>query len=155
DLLSKALKKDKPAIRFLVNIVIASIPAALIGVALDKKFEDYATSKVVAIALILGGIVLWIVDRNAPPDKNAKNTEPGLEKINSKQAITVGFVQCLALIPGVSRSGASIVGGLMTGLSRVTATAFSFYLAIPILLGAGAYKLLTSGGQISSISGGG
>jgi undecaprenyl-diphosphatase len=153
-IITDSLKGNGPARKFIGNLVLASIPAGLLGLALDKKFEDYATPRVVAIALIAGAFVLWAVDKRKPP-KDSHSKDLTLEKITPKQSILIGLMQCLALVPGASRSGASIVGGLLTGLNRVTATAFSFYLAIPILGAAGLYKLATSGGELSTISGGG
>ena len=76
-----------------------------------------------------------------------------LDKVSLKQAFIAGTAQCVALIPGVSRSGAAIVGGLIGGMNRVTATAFSFYLAIPILGGAAFYKLITDRGDLATVSG--
>jgi undecaprenyl-diphosphatase len=140
------------ALSFWRNLVIATIPAGILGLALDKSFEEYATAGVVATALIVGGIILWLVDRKPPP---AKPEPVEVETISKKQALTIGLVQCLALIPGTSRSGASIVGGLLSGLNRPTATAFSFYLGIPILGLASAYKLATDWDSLERISGGG
>jgi undecaprenyl-diphosphatase len=143
---------QKQAVQFWINLVIATIPACIAGLILDKSFEKYATPGVVATALILGGIVLWLVDNKPAPAK----AEPiKLNEVTRKQAITVGLAQCLSLIPGVSRSGSSIVGGLLSGLNRPTATTFSFYLGIPILTLASAYKLLKDFDQIGNISGGG
>lgn len=153
DKIRRIIKGDDGARRFLTNIIIAAIPAGLLGLALDKKFEDYAKPIVVAWALIAGALVLWWVDRRLPAN-HQESGDPDLEKISSKQAIGIGLAQCLALIPGVSRSGASIVGGLLGGLNRVTATAFSFYLAIPVLGGASLYKLVKNAGEFNTISGG-
>jgi undecaprenyl-diphosphatase len=135
---------------FLLTWIIATIPAAIIGLLLDEKLEKYAVPLTVAIALIAGGIIIWLVEtyHRAPPAKEAG----ALEKISLKQAFLIGIYQITALIPGVSRSGATILGGMLSGLDRVTATAFSFYLSIPILLLAGGYKLLTS--DVSTVSGG-
>lgn len=152
DKLARAFKGSGSARQFIVNIIIASIPAGLLGLALNDKFDDFATPKVVATALIIGAVVLWLVDRKIPSGGRAE--KPDVERINSKQALLVGLVQCVALIPGTSRSGASIVGGLLGGLNRTTATLFSFYLAVPILFAAGIYKLASSSGDLSSISGG-
>jgi undecaprenyl-diphosphatase len=138
--------------QFLLNILIASIPAGILGLALEKKFDDYAKAGVVATALILGGIVLWLVDRKIPIKNEPEKVN--LNHITYKQSLIIGFIQCFALVPGTSRSGSTIVGGLFAGLNRVTATAFSFYLAIPILLAAGLHKLMSSGGDVSTVDGG-
>jgi undecaprenyl-diphosphatase len=145
------LAGSKTASRFWLNLVVATIPAGILGLLADKHFERYATVKVVAFAMITGGIVLWLVDNKPAP----KEPEPiKVESMSARQALTVGLAQCIALIPGVSRSGASIVGGLLTGLNRPTATAFSFYLGIPVLGLASAYKLAKGWDGIGSISGG-
>lgn len=150
--LSGLLNKDKVARNFWLNLIIATIPAAVLGLAADTAFERYATARVVAWAMIIGGIVLWLVD-NKPETHKAK--EVNLDKVKPMQALSIGLVQCVALIPGASRSGSSIVGGLLCGLNRPTATAFSFYLGIPVLGLASLYKLAKGWSDLSSISGGG
>lgn len=141
---------DKLAKRFWLVWIIATIPGGVFGLILDKKLEQYAVPLTVAIALIVGGILIWLVEtyHRSP----AAPKEISLEKITLKQSVLIGLYQVLALIPGVSRSGATILGGMLSGLDRVTATAFSFYLGIPILLIAGSYKLAT--GEVSSLPGG-
>lgn len=151
--ISGLIKKQTESIHFFKNVFIATIPAGIAGVALNEYFKTYATPVLVAIALIIGALILLIVDNKTPLTKNGDKLEFG--KISSKQALQVGLFQCVALIPGVSRSGAAIVGGLVSGLNRVTATGFSFYLAILVLGGASAFKLVVDGGEISSVSGGG
>lgn len=149
--LTKGLfNNDKQARRFWLVWVLATIPAGLFGLLFDAQIESYAISLTVAIALILGGIVILLIEsfyKVKPAAKEAK-----LESITLKEALKIGLYQILALVPGVSRSGATIMGGLVSGLDRVTATAFSFYLGIPILLLAGTYKLITE--DTSSIEGG-
>lgn len=145
------LNGDKQSQRFWFIWVIATIPAGVFGLLLESSFEEFVSSFVVAIALIIGGMLIWIIEtyhKVPPPPKTAQ-----LDSITLKQTIAIGFYQVLAIIPGVSRSGATIMGGLLTGLDRVTATTFSFYLGIPILLVAGVYKLATN--TTSSIDGGG
>lgn len=146
------LSGDKPSTRFFTNLIIATIPAGLLALALDQYFADYATAKVVAIALILGAGILWLVDRRVGPP--GKNDKPQMDEIRPSQALVAGLAQCAALIPGVSRSGAGIVGGLLSGLNRPTATEFSFFMAIPILLAAGAYKMITGRHELASVDGG-
>jgi undecaprenyl-diphosphatase len=145
------LRRDKQALYFWKLLLIASIPAGLLGLALDNYMEKITVPVVVAIALILGGIVLWLVDRKPVPKHDI---EPKIDAISSKQAWLVGLGQCVAIIPGVSRSGATIVSGLATGMDRATATAFSFYLSIPVLVAASGYKLLAHGDSLDKISGG-
>jgi len=130
--------------------VIATIPAGIFGLLFDSVIETYAITLTVAIALIVGGVIIWIVEEYHNVPSNISN--PKLEKISIKQAIKIGFFQTLALIPGVSRSGATIIGGMLAGLDRVTATTYSFYLGLPILFLAGIYKLIT--GEINSVVGG-
>lgn len=140
---------DKQVRRFWLAWILATIPAGIMGLLFDAQIEAYAITATVAIALIAGGIAIWLIENNLRlrPSSNEQ-----LQRITFKQAILVGLYQMLALIPGVSRSGATIMGGLLAGLNRVTATAFSFYLGIPILLVAGLYKLAT--GDVTEVPGG-
>jgi undecaprenyl-diphosphatase len=154
-------KREKSANKFWVNLVIATIPAGLIGVALDKTLQKYAEPRVVAWMLILGGIILWAVEtyhhqNNADRPRQRPHEAPQarLDTITSKQALGVGVAQVASLVPGVSRSGATIVGGLLSGLDRVTATAFSFYLSIPVMILASGYKILKQRHDISGLPGG-
>lgn len=147
------VQKQTEAINFWKLLIVATIPAGIIGLILDKNMEKLTTPGVVAGALIVGGIILWLVDRKPVIfDKSAE--APRIEKISLKQAILVGLGQCVAIIPGVSRSGATIVTGLATGLSRPTATAFSFYLSIPVLVLASGLKLFRHGDALATIPGG-
>lgn len=136
--------------RFLGIWILATVPAGVIGLLLEKKIESSATSQTVAWALIIGGFIILLVEKYHK-SKPAKQT--ALHKITFKQSVQIGLYQVLALVPGVSRSGATIIGGMLSGVDRVTATAFSFYLGIPILVLAGVYKIGT--GDVSSIPGGG
>ncbi|MEK7152756.1 MAG: undecaprenyl-diphosphate phosphatase [Patescibacteria group bacterium] len=145
------LRGDKQAVQFWKLLLIASIPAGLLGLALDAYIEKITVPVVVAIALIAGGIVLWLVDRRPVP---RHDVEPKIDSIKGRQAWLVGFGQCLALVPGVSRSGATIISGLAAGMDRPTATAFSFYLSIPVLAAASGYKLIAHGDSLDNISGG-
>lgn len=146
------IRRDAKTLKFWQHWIAATIPAAIAGLLLNKKLESFVTPKTVAISLILGGIVIWLIESYHKP-KKALST-PQFHELTLKQAVQVGCYQVLALVPGVSRSGATIMGGLVSGLDRVTATAFSFYLSIPILVLAGGYKLLKDGDKISAISGG-
>lgn len=155
DLWSKVVglfKGDTEALKFWKILVIASIPAGIVGLALESSMEDFTKPLVIAISLIVGGIILWLVDNKPVPKTTEK---PDLRPISSKQALLVGLGQSVAIVPGVSRSGATIVTGLMSGLNRSTATAFSFYLSIPVLVLASVFKLYKHGDQLSQISGGG
>lgn len=146
------IRRQKDAIRFWQILAFGTIPALGIGFVAERYMETYATVLVIAISLIVGGIILWIVDHK--PVDSSKEQAPDLGAISLRQALIVGFGQCIALIPGVSRSGATIVSGLLTGIDRATATAFSFYLSIPVLVLASAYKLLKYEGGVAQIDGG-
>lgn len=156
DLISKIkglVARNQSAINFWKLLIIATIPAGLIGLLLEKNLQSIATPTVVAWALIIGGVILWLVDHK-PIDKSAPVLKPEIEKITTKQALLVGLGQAVAIIPGVSRSGATIVSGLSLGIDRATATAFSFYLSIPVLVLASAYKLYKYPEALGQISGG-
>jgi undecaprenyl-diphosphatase len=131
------LPSDRKSQRFAVNIILAFLPAALIGVVLSSTIKRYLFAAVpVATAFIVGGIlILWIESR--------KRTErvATVDDVKAPDAVWVGFAQALALIPGTSRSGATIMGGLLRGLSRKAATEFSFFLAIPTMFAATAFEL--------------
>lgn len=157
-------KREKSANRFWMNLVIATIPAGLIGLALDKTLQKYAVPRTVAMTLILGGIILWLVETYHHQNRGERSRarlqaeehapKVQLDAITSKQALGVGIAQVASLVPGVSRSGATIVGGLLSGLDRVTATAFSFYLSIPVMVLASGYKVAKEHSQISQLPGG-
>ncbi|MCA9902757.1 MAG: undecaprenyl-diphosphate phosphatase [Anaerolineae bacterium] len=138
--------------RLWLAILIAFIPAAGLGFILDRMgvLDAIFNPTVVAIALIVGGIVFLIVERR--PQAEATEQLPDLEQISWQQALGIGLGQCFALIPGVSRSGATIITGLLAGLNRPTATKFSFYLAIPTLGLATIYSLVRDLDQITSDS---
>jgi undecaprenyl-diphosphatase len=129
--------------RFWLRVLLAFLPAAVIGLALHhwNKAVLFAPG-VIAATLVAGGVV-FIVLESGRLARRAASTDDVLS-ISSRQALATGGAQLLALVPGVSRSGASIVGGLLAGLDRPTATAFSFYLAIPTLGGATVVDLLQS-----------
>lgn len=145
---------DRQSKMFLAKLAIATLPAGLLGLALDTKFEEYATPKTVAFALIGGAFVLWWADNREKKREHVAKEQNKLDNVTLRQALFAGFAQSIALIPGVSRSGAAIVGGLIGGMNRVTATAFSFYLAIPVLGGAAIYKLISDRHELASVSGG-
>lgn len=131
------LQRNPVSWRFLRNLVVAFIPAAVIGLALHKQIEGMlGRPMVVAWALVLGGIAILIVERLV---KSA--TIHGIAEIPLVRVIGIGFIQCISMIPGVSRSGATIMGALSLGVERRTAAEFSFFLAIPTMLGATALEL--------------
>lgn len=141
---------DQGMRRFLGLWVIATIPAGVVGLLLDSRIESLATTLTVAVALILGGIVILAVENHLGVQKRVVKGD--LTKLSNVQALKIGLYQVLALVPGVSRSAATIIGGVLSGLDRVTATKFSFYLGIPILLLAGLFKIAT--GDVASVQGG-
>lgn len=149
---------QKEAVTFWTLLALGTIPAGIIGLALDSSMEHITTPAVIAWALIIGGIILWIVDRKPRGGMQAhgvhKQEDIDFSQITLKRALAIGAGQCVAIIPGVSRSGATIVSGLLSGLNRPTATAFSFYLSIPVLVMASAYKLVKHGDAIQTIPGG-
>ncbi|MGY2893324.1 undecaprenyl-diphosphate phosphatase [Deinococcus sp. UYEF24] len=145
------------AVRFWINIVVACIPAAVIGLLFEKKIKALLfTPTVVAISLIVGGIILYVIEtRRASVAHTEEGLEPDLDSITLTQALWVGVAQIFSvLFPGTSRSGSSIVGGLLSGMNRVTATAFSFFLGIPLLGAAGLYSLYKARDTISQVAGG-
>ena len=127
--------------RFALNVAIAFVPAVLLGLLLGKAIKAHLfTPQVVASTFIIGGVlILWAERWHARTPDAVRITS--VDDMSALDALKVGLVQCLAMIPGTSRSGATIIGGMFLGLSRRTATDFSFYLAIPTLIGAGAYSL--------------
>ncbi len=122
---------------FVINLFIAFLPAAIIGILLIKTIKAYLFQPLsVAIAFIAGGIIIFLVERR-PIVPSIEN----IDSMNWKDALKVGFAQVLSLIPGTSRAGATIIGGMLFGLSRRTATEFSFFLAIPTMFAATFYDL--------------
>ncbi len=125
--------------RFVFNLMVAFMPAAVLGLTFGKYIKAYLFKPVpVALAFIVGGLIILWVERRATP------TRVRVESVDSmswKDALKIGCAQALALIPGTSRSGATIIGGMLFGLSRRAATEFSFFLAVPTLVAAGAYDL--------------
>jgi len=121
------------------NLVVAFIPAAVFGLLFSKIIKGYLFHAVpVALAFIVGGIIILLVERKPRTHSRVEN----VSEMSWLDALKVGFAQCFALIPGTSRSGATIIGGMLFGLSRKAATEFSFFLAVPTLIAAGAYDLL-------------
>ncbi len=135
------LPSSKLSQRFAINVLIAFTPAVVLGLLFGKAIKaNLFNPVVVASTFIIGGfIILWAEKRQENNSKLA--TIQDVDQMSPLDALKVGLVQCLAMIPGTSRSGATIIGGMLLGLSRKTATDFSFYLAIPTLIGAGAYSL--------------
>lgn len=140
---------DFSKISFYVKLACAVVPALVLGKLFDDKIEAVLGNPVpIAIVLIVGGIVLLFVDGrfNHPTVANE-------EDISIKKAITIGFWQCLAMMPGTSRSAASIIGGMQQGLTRETAAEFSFFLAVPTMLAVTTYSLFLKTYEASKLKG--
>ena len=133
-----ALPTSRQAQRFAGNVLIGFLPAVVLGLVFGKAIKAHLfTPQVVATTFILGAfVILWAESR---PQSAAR--VQSVDDMTPLDALKVGLVQCLAMIPGTSRSGATIIGGMLLGLSRKAATDFSFFLAIPTLIGAGVYSL--------------
>ena len=148
----RRLPTDPQAQRFAAAVIVATAPAAALGLAFDDWIAAHLFSvPTVAVALVVGGLVILLIERTA-----ARGAGPGAgpgreprvadaDDIGLADAAKVGLAQCLSLFPGVSRSGATIMGGMAAGLSRAAATEFSFFLAIPVMLGASALKIVKQG----------
>ena len=136
-----ALPTQRKAQRFALNVLIAFVPAVVLGLLFGKAIKAHLfTPAVVATTFIVGGfIILWAEKRQAAGGSAVRIHD--VDDLSPIDALKVGLVQCLAMVPGTSRSGATIIGGMLLGLSRKAATDFSFFLAIPTLIGAGAYSL--------------
>lgn len=131
------LHRDPASRRFTQNLLIAFFPAAIIGAAAHHIIKTHLFSvPVVSIMLILGGIAILLIEKFRPIPKIHN-----LDEMDGKLALKIGFFQCLAMIPGTSRSGATIMGALLLGLDRKTAAEFSFFLAIPTMFAATIYDL--------------
>ena len=136
---------DPASRRFIVSVLLAFLPAAIVGVLAHDFIKSvlFETPILMAFMLIVGGVILLFVDRMAPAPTIDDASDVPLSK-----ALAIGFIQCLSMIPGVSRSGATIVGAVMLGLSRRAAAEFSFFLSLPTMLGAVSYDLFKSRGEL-------
>ena len=124
---------------FAVILVIGFLPAVVLGLLFGKAIKEHLfTPVVVASTFIIGGFIILWAERRKPTDTRVVQS---VDDMTPLDALKVGLVQCLAMVPGTSRSGATIIGGMVLGLSRKTATDYSFFLAIPTLIGAGVYSL--------------
>lgn len=139
---------DRRGLKFWTNIIVAAIP----GVILGFLFDDMIEAKLfytfpVSIALVVGGILMIVMENKYRRGKKIND----VDKITVRQAFIVGVFQCLALWPGMSRSASTIIGGWIAGLSTVAAAEFSFFLAIPMMVGASGLSLIKGGMAMSSI----
>jgi undecaprenyl-diphosphatase len=142
------LPNDPQARRFALSIIVAFIPAAVLGLILHDFIKKvlFDSPQVQCISLIAGGLVLLFIDRIAP---TARRNDP--TKIPLTSAFTIGLFQCLAMIPGTSRSGSTIVGGMLTGVEKRAAAEFSFFLAIPTMAGAFAVDAFKNRQELMSV----
>ncbi len=132
--------RDRRAQSFFLNLFIAFLPAAFVGLLTHKAITRYLFNPVtVAAALIVGGIAILLIER-----MRLANAVRDVDDISLRQAFQVGLAQCLALFPGISRSGATIMGGLVIGLDRRVSVEFSFFLAIPTMIAATGYELVSN-----------
>jgi undecaprenyl-diphosphatase len=161
----RGITHEPVAQRFARNVLIAFAPAVVAGLALGSFIKSHLFHPVpVALAFVVGGfIILWVEARHrrAYGERDLEGTRHArvetVDDMSPADALKVGLIQCLALIPGTSRSGATIIGAMVLGFSRKAATEFSFYLAIPTLIGAGAYSVwkdraLLSAGDIPAFA---
>lgn len=140
------ISRDRGAFAFVRNILVAFLPAVLLGLAFGDVIETLLGNAVlVCWTLILGGFAILAIERWARPPA----TGPGVAGVPLGTAVLVGLVQCLAMIPGVSRSGATILGAMAFGVDRKTAAEFSFFLAVPTLAGATVYQLAKRGSELT------
>jgi len=134
--------------RFVRNIAVGFLPSAMLGLALHRQIEAMlGSATIVAWALIAGGVAILVIERTAP-----QGHEKGVADISFKKAVGVGIIQCISMIPGVSRSGATILGGLSLGIERRTAAEFSFFLAVPTMLGASTLELYKNRDDLGAAS---
>ena len=135
------LASDPAQQRFATNLLVAFLPAAIVGLAFQSQIKKFLFNPVsVAIALIVGAFVIFAIER-----WYARHGAPRVTSVDQmtwKDALKVGLAQCFSLIPGTSRSGATIMGGMVFGLSRQAATEFSFFLAVPIMFAASGYQMV-------------
>jgi len=142
------VRREPPALRFAAAVIVAFLPAAVVGVIAHGYIKAVLFNPfVVAVALIVGGIAILVIERlvQRPRVKS-------VDDVDLKTALWIGICQCLAMIPGVSRSGATIVSAMLLGSDRRAAAEFSFWLAMPTMAGAFAYELYKSWHQISAAS---
>ncbi|MBX7494801.1 undecaprenyl-diphosphate phosphatase [Qipengyuania sp. 6B39] len=131
------LRWEPASVRFVRNIVLGFLPAAIIGLLAKDAIELMLGSPVVvAVALIVGGIAILVLEKIIPPGEDT-----GVAALSWKVCLAIGLAQCLAMIPGTSRSASSILGALAMGVGRKTAAEFSFFLAVPTMLGAATVKI--------------
>lgn len=160
-LIRGSLTRDPVELAFMRNLIIAFLPAAVVGALAIKYIKMLFHSPAVFVfTLVIGGLIMLWVERRpqyakfgpqeaGETEANRKATARSLEQISWKQALVVGFAQCLAMVPGTSRSGATIISGMIAGIDRRTATEFSFFLAMPTMLAATVYDFYRHGSALT------
>ena len=144
------IRRDPVAQRFAANIAIAFLPAVAIGVLFHKQIKEVLLNAwVVSVALIVGGIVILLIERFAP-----RPSVKRVEDMDWKLALKIGICQCIAMIPGTSRAAATIMSARIFGADRATAAEFSFFLAMPTMLGAAAYDTFKNRESLGADAGG-
>jgi undecaprenyl-diphosphatase len=147
------LRLEREGLLFLRNLLVAFLPSAVLGLLLKDYIDVMLGSPtIVCWALIVGGIAILGIERAVRPSAGGPGGERGVADLPLKQAIGVGLAQCLSMIPGVSRSGATIMGALAMGVGRKTAAEFSFFLAVPTMLGASTLELIDSSAKTHAAS---
>ncbi|WP_126176075.1 undecaprenyl-diphosphate phosphatase [Tsuneonella rigui] len=150
------IRREPAGLLFVRNLLLAFLPSAVLGLALKDYIDVMLESpEVVCWALIAGGIAILIIERRHPPAEielaeGPREGDDGVADLSFKTALGVGLAQCLSMVPGVSRSGATIMGALAMGVPRKTAAEFSFFLAIPTMLGATALSLFQHGDELAT-----
>jgi len=145
-----ALPTQPQAQRFTLNVLIGFMPAVVLGLLFGHAIKAYLFSPtVVATSFIVGGLIILWVER-CQQRQNSRVRIHSVDEMQPLDALKVGLAQCLAMVPGTSRSGATIIGGMLLGLSRQAATDYSFFLAIPTLIGAGVYSLVKERALLSA-----
>jgi undecaprenyl-diphosphatase len=144
------LPTSPQARRFAINVIVAFFPAAILGATVFKYLKEYLLQPSIAMPFIgacwlVGGVIILILERIAPKPRYLDG-----DNLPFSKALQIGFCQCLALIPGVSRSGATILGGEMLGVDRKAGAAFTFYLAVPTMFGATVYDLYKEWNTLSA-----
>ena len=149
------IRRERAGLMFARNLLIAFLPSAMLGLALKDYIDVMLESpEVVCWALIAGGIAILLIERRHPPAEvelaeGPREGDDGVAGLPLKTVIGVGLAQCLSMVPGVSRSGATIMGALAMGVPRKTAAEFSFFLAVPTMVGASTLELTTRGDELS------
>jgi undecaprenyl-diphosphatase len=142
----KTLDEKKVTMSLWFKVIVAIIPSGIVGILFEDKIDQlFYNPVVVALALIIYGVIMIFIE-----DGKKKSKVKDISSMSYKLALTIGVFQCLALIPGTSRSGSTIIGAMLFGASKYVATEFSFFMAVPTMLGASAVKLIKSGLGFSS-----